>query len=96
MHGGCRPGMPKRQDDRPGSGCRADCLHRALIAEYREAKAASDEARKLKREAATGGYGTEGAEWDAANPAWTFRDFLRSRAQLDDRPAQVAPPSDTL
>lgn len=79
IHGGCHKGMPVHTGT-PGTGCRRDCLHRGLVREYREIKAAADEARKLERDYAGQGYATETAEWDAANPAWTFKDFLVSRA----------------
>jgi hypothetical protein len=84
MHGGChKPGMPVRTSE-PGTGCRRDCLHRAMVGEYRQVKAAADEARKLERDYATVGYATEGAEWDADRPPLTFKDFLISR-RVDTR-----------
>lgn len=70
MRGGCVKGMPTRLDNQPGSGCRRDCLHRAMVLEYREVKALHDQARKLEREAVCNGYATEGATWDAEHPQW--------------------------
>jgi hypothetical protein len=74
-------GLARRQDDTPGTGCRHDCLHRALVQRYRELKDTEAEVRKLAREEATNGQrGTERAEWEAANRQLTFHDYL-----LDNR-----------
>jgi hypothetical protein len=75
----CFQGMPVRRGDTIGSGCRRDCLHRAMVADYRVVKAAADEARKLEREAACNGFTAEGIAWDAEHPALTFKDFLLDR-----------------
>jgi hypothetical protein len=73
--------MPKREDDQPKSGCRADCLHRAMVLSYRATKSEADQVRKIKRENACNGYATEGAEWDAGHPPLTFKQYLQSNAQ---------------
>lgn len=73
----CQPKMPVRDAaDTPFSGCRADCLHRAFVLQYREQKVLADEVRKVARENATGGHKSEGEEWDAAHPPFTFRRAL--------------------
>jgi hypothetical protein len=79
----CVKQMPKRQDDQPGSGCRADCLHRAMVKSYRATKSEADQVRKIEREDACNGYATEGAEWDAEHPSWGFHEFLISNRQKD-------------
>jgi hypothetical protein len=66
----CSPGMTK---------CRLDCLHRAMVREYRETKTTHDEHRKIERELATHGFPTEDAGWAGENPGWGLRDFLISR-----------------
>ena len=74
----CVAGLARRQDDTPGTGCRADCLHRALVERYRDLKATEAELRKLARENATNGQrGTERAEWEATHPQLTFQQYLR-------------------
>lgn len=74
----CVAGLARRQDDTPGTGCRHDCLHRALVERYRDLKATEAEVRKLAREEATNGHrGTERAEWEATHPQLTFQQYLR-------------------
>ena len=72
----CFPGMPERVNDQPFTGCRPDCLHRASVEAYREMKIFADETRKIRREKATGGHATEGKEWDALHPPFTFKQWL--------------------
>lgn len=50
-------------------GCRADCLHRRKVLDYRVARHAAE----LAREQATGGYAAELAEHA---PLLTFRQYL--------------------
>lgn len=76
MHGGCQPKMPVRVDDRPGSGCRRDCLHRVLVGDYRAVKAGHDADRLARRELETNGYAAEGAAFDELNQAFTFKQYL--------------------
>lgn len=86
----CQKRMPVRANDEPGSGCRRDCLHRALVKRYRSEKGAYDEARKLEREEATHGFATEGTDWDEDHPSWGFREFLvQSAAGLAPEPQSV-------
>lgn len=88
IHGGCHPGMPQRVNDEPGTGCRADCLHRAMVERYRELKAAEAECRLRDREAATNGHnGSERAEWEATHPQLTFQQYL-----LDNRRTEESAP----
>ena len=85
MHGGCQTGMPRRVDDQPGSGCRHDCLHRAMVETYRQLKADSDHARFLAREYDTIGHATEAAEWDATHrPPLTLKQFLIDNRRRED------------
>lgn len=65
----CVRKMAERVDDRPGTGCRADCLHRRYVEGYRERRALDQEARKLAREAAGAIFPAEAAAWEAAHPA---------------------------
>lgn len=79
MRGGCLPGMPRRVDETPGTGCRHDCLHRRMVEDYRETKVLADEVRKIAREAACGGGrsdGEEGRDFDRAHPTFTFKQYL--------------------
>ena len=56
----CSKGMVK---------CRRDCLHRAMVRDYRAAR----EAAELRREAATAGYATETRQF---GPILDFRAWL--------------------
>lgn len=64
--------MPVRVDDTPGSGCRADCLHRAAVVGFRQERAAWEEWAKGAREEARYTDLDEGASWDARNPGPTL------------------------
>lgn len=80
----CVAGLARRQDDTPGTGCRADCLHRKLVLAYRDLKDAEAEVRLHAMEAATNGHrGTERAQWEAANPQLTFQQYLRDQRRED-------------
>lgn len=80
----CVAGLARRTNDEPGTGCRADCLHRALVERYRELKDAEAEVRKLQREAATNGHrGTERDQWEAAHPQLTFQQYLEDNRRKD-------------
>lgn len=57
-------------------GCRADCLHRKLVLEYRDARDAYD----AELEAATSMYPTEVLEYKAARPGVTFKLWLEQSA----------------
>lgn len=82
MHGGCRRGMPVRQDDRPGTGCRADCLHRYSVQDYRLAR----HAQQAQLEQVTALYPAEVAEWKATHPMITFRGWLEGHRRPEERP----------
>lgn len=83
LHGGCHSGMPAAPEESRGVGCRRDCLHRAAVERYRELLATAREARKLRREEATHGFPSEGADFDAVDRLPTFRDFLVAEAGRD-------------
>lgn len=53
-------------------GCKTDCLHRALVNEYRLARLNDEQ----HAEAASIGYATEYAEYVAAHPLITFQEWL--------------------
>lgn len=80
----CVSGLARRVNDTPGSGCRADCLHRADVEAYRETKVLADEVRKIDRERATNGHPAEGAEYDQDHPPFTFRQWLTGRRRRED------------
>lgn len=83
----CSPGMRL---------CRRDCLHRALVAAYRDARDAHDALRESEAPAPAGVPGTAGAaiamyqldddQFDQAVPPILFKDWLIGHA----RPADVA------
>lgn len=60
----CSPGMTK---------CRLDCLHRASVMAYRDARHAAE----LERERVTGGYPSE---IEAYGPILTFKDWITATA----------------
>lgn len=87
----CFPGMPERDTaNTPFSGCRPDCLHRAFVLAYREQKILADEVRKIAREKATGGHKSEGEEWDAQHPPFTYHRALIDNRRPPARPDEVA------
>lgn len=79
--GGCTPGLKRRPD---GQGCRRDCLHRALVQSYRDARDARDALREsdtpVPAEWAHGGatvaYQLEADDFAAAWPPITFKQWL--------------------
>lgn len=76
----CVKRLAVRVADQPGTGCRHDCLHRANVEAYREAKTLADEVRALAREDAVAGGrsdGTEGREFDARHPPLLFKHWLQ-------------------
>lgn len=74
--------MPTRRDDAPGSGCRSDCLHRAMVLAYRATRSEAMEVRKAERELACNGFEAEGAQWDEEHPITVaFRDYLINRRE---------------
>lgn len=84
----CVAGLARRQDDTPGTGCRHDCLHRALVERYRDLKGTEAEVRKLQREEATNGQrGSERAEWEATHPQLTFQQYLLDNRHRGDEEA---------
>lgn len=63
----CKPRM---------SGCRADCLHRALVEDYRAAR----ERDEAVRDAVTIGYATDERLYAETTPLVTFGSWLSSLA----------------
>lgn len=57
-------------------GCRADCLHRALVEDYRAAR----ERDEIRRDEETIGYATENANYYRENGMVTFRSWLEQNA----------------
>jgi hypothetical protein len=57
--------------------CRLGCRHRAFVLEYRIDRHNAE----LLAEAASGGNATELAEYVAANPLPTFKEWLRHNAR---------------
>jgi hypothetical protein len=78
-HGGCRLGMPVQVDDRPGTGCRADCLHRAFVEQARDLIALDREQRNAELEEARWSDLDEGAERARKRPAITLKSILLDR-----------------
>lgn len=56
-------------------GCRAGCLHRAMVEEYRDARDAYE--AELERE--TSMYDTEVAEYKRDRPGITFKEWLKQK-----------------
>ncbi len=54
------------------AGCRADCLHRRMVLDYRLARTAEE----AVAEEVSIGYATEYAEYVAEHPLITFKDWL--------------------
>lgn len=52
--------------------CRADCLHRQSVLQYRDAR----DAYEAELEAATSMYATEVAEYKRDHPGITFKEWL--------------------
>lgn len=87
--GGCRRGMPRPIDTTPS--CHTRCLHREMVQAYydqrdaREALQESDQA--VPPEYAFGSAATfmqlEDADFDAAVPRVTFRDWLIAHRRED-------------
>lgn len=84
----CATGMTK---------CKASCLHRAFVAEYRVER----DAQAVRVEAVTGGYAAETAEhYSTREERWTFKrwlvthrrglDFLRPWSEWGSPPAAPA------
>jgi hypothetical protein len=70
------------------SRCRAGCLHRRLVGDYRVARHAAE----LAREAETGGYETEAAGLPPISP--TFKEWLEGHAvPLEERFPDGADPA---
>jgi hypothetical protein len=63
----------------PGSGCKASCLHRQLVEEYRLERHAWEE----QLEAAAMGYGTEEADFRSSHPPPMFKDRLIASKRPD-------------
>lgn len=61
-------------------GCRADCLHRALVKEYRDARDAYN--AELERETLM--YDTEVAEYKVSHPGITFKQWLIEKGRQQD------------
>lgn len=84
--GGCTPGMVKRPD---GQGCRAGCLHRALVSDYRDARHAWEALRESDTPVpAAYAYGStatcaqlEDGDFRTAFPPPTFKDWLIAHAR---------------
>lgn len=82
--GGCAPGMPVE------GACRRDCLHRALVEDYRAARAAWEALRESDAVVPAGAaYGGEGVamhqleddEFRAWFPPPTFKTWLQRSAR---------------
>lgn len=68
----CPKRMTLAVDGKPGAGCKASCLHRALVNDYQLARHNEEQAA----ETASIGYATEYAEYVAEHPLVTFKDWL--------------------
>lgn len=80
----CAKRMAVRKGDEPKSGCRATCLHRRLVQEYRDER---DRQHEAAMEASIG-YETEYQEYVAEHPLVTFKDWLRwHRTQHEEEAA---------
>lgn len=86
--GGCAKGMPLR------GACRRDCLHRALVEEYRDARHAWEALRESDvivmgvagtAHAAVAAYQLTDAEFAAVFPPPLFKDWLLFRANRNDQ-----------
>jgi hypothetical protein len=84
----CAKGMPVRRDDRPGSGCHRNCLHRAMVEQYREHR----DAWERRRDEWAVGYATERAEYAEreGDPAPTLTRWLRSWWAMFNQQEDVA------
>jgi hypothetical protein len=71
--------MPVRIDDRPGTGCRWDCLHRAFVEQARDLIALDREQRNAELEEARWSDLDEGAERARKRPAITLKSILLDR-----------------
>lgn len=58
------------------SGCRADCLHRRLVSDYRDAR----DAWEADLEATTALYAAEVQDYKRDNPGPTFKSWLQGHA----------------
>lgn len=67
--GGCVKGMPLPREDRPS--CRENCLHRALVQDFRDARHAWEENRECGA-----AMQMEDDEYREAYPPPTFKDWL--------------------
>jgi hypothetical protein len=63
----------------PGSGCKASCLHRQLVEEFRLER----HAWELQLEEAANGHATEAAEFRAEHPPPMFKDRLIANRRPD-------------
>lgn len=86
--GGCAKGMPRF------GACRRDCLHRAFVEEYRDARHAWEALRESDTivmgvagtaHAAIAAYQLTDEEFARAFPPPLFRDWLLSRANNSDQ-----------
>lgn len=68
----CAKRMSVATNGEVGSGCKLDCLHRALVNDYRINRHNEEQAA----EAASIGYATEYAEYVAEHPLTTFKEWL--------------------
>jgi hypothetical protein len=80
----CSPNLALRRGDIPGTGCKADCLHRRFVLDYVSAR--DEQARRA--EDATGGWDTEVAEYfgSTGRPVEqrvTFQTWLRAHTGAD-------------
>lgn len=67
-------------------GCRADCLHRRLVQDYR----AERERQLAAAEAASAGYAAEWREHVERHPLVTFADWLRWHAERAEHRKDLA------
>lgn len=74
----CTRGM-RVAKGRPGSGCKASCLHRQLVEEFRIER----HAWELLLEAASNGHETEAEEFKASYPGPLFKDRLIANRRPD-------------
>ena len=77
----CAKRMAVAVDGEVGSGCKRDCLHRALVNDYRINRHHEEQAA----EAASIGYATELAEYVAAHPLTTFKQWLVGHRRPTER-----------
>lgn len=61
------------------TGCKVDCLHRALVSSYKDERIRQEDAA----EAASLGYDTEYAEYVAEHPLITFKEWLIGHKKTD-------------